>query len=207
MSNFINQVGGPTIVIFIGGIITLIGAVLAAVDQNRIGSRLEEKNEEIIRLNHSISDAITGGDSFCFLRIYQPSSNRKLSAIVVHSGDFPIYDVSCRIVDIDEFRKKADGSQDIYKGVESFLTLGNIAPTQAFETGPVFPTNTAIKRFNIFFSARNGFFVQQLRISILGDEMFTAMRVTRDAKDGSKIILFEEIQENYPKEPDGTINW
>ena len=62
-----SRIDPPTIVIFIGGIISACGAVWASGEQNQDAKRLEKKNDEIIALNEIVNSTLTGGDSFCYL--------------------------------------------------------------------------------------------------------------------------------------------
>lgn len=70
--------------IFIGGIIAAIGAVMAAWQQNKDAQTLAAKNDEIIRLNRVINDAIIGGDSYCYL---SPADNVQNAFFINHVGD------------------------------------------------------------------------------------------------------------------------
>src|SRR5882762_1540173 len=99
LARLVESIGGPTILIFIGGIIAAIGAVWASYDQNTANKKLEQKNEEIARLNRETANAVTGGDSYCYL---MPIANIPEMVTVIQKGEFPLYDVSVRVVDLDD---------------------------------------------------------------------------------------------------------
>lgn len=205
MSNLITQIGGPTILIFLGGIIAAIGAVWASYEQNTMSDRLDKKNEEIIRLNRDISSSITGGSSFCYItttRDAQPAT------MLIHSGDHPIYDVSARIVDLDLFEKVKGRSLTEILSADRSLTLGGMPPSSSRILGQILPTDSDYKRFNIFFSARNGFFTEVLRMKrIANGEWARAIKVTNSPTTGEPKTLFEQVDAEYPRGEDGMVQW
>ena len=205
MNNLITQIGGPTILVFIGGIIAAIGAVWSAYEQNTMSDRLNQKNEEIILLNKSINDAIIGGDSFCYL---MPTAGQTPIPMLVHSGSNPVYDLNMRIVDLDVFDRVKDGTLQEIASADRSLSLGNIPPQSSRVLAAVLTLDTEFKRFNIFYSARNGFFTQELRMRRTPDGVWrTATRVTRNLADGSSRPVFTDVRPDYPTSPDGRVDW
>ena len=66
-----------------------------------------------------------------------------------------------------------------------------------------FPLGTGSKRdFNIFFSARNGLFTQLLRLRKIDGKWIYAMKVERDGK-----LIFEKVDDNFPKTDQGQVQW
>ena len=97
--------------------------------------------------------------------------------------------------------------QDILRAERS-MELGGLAAGSGRMLGSILPIDSDYKRFNIFFAARNGFFTEELRIRKReSGEWIYALRVSRDTSKGSKEILFEKVDPNYPKEKDGTMKW
>lgn len=65
------------------------------------------------------------------------------------------------------------------------------------------PLGTATrKRFNVFFSARNGSFSQLLRMAVVDGSWRSATRVIRDEK-----TVFEEADDDFPRDEAGEIAW
>jgi gas vesicle protein len=60
---------GPASVIFIGVIISALGALWAARQQAKSAEALRNKSDEIAALNREIAQSIIGGDSFCYLSV------------------------------------------------------------------------------------------------------------------------------------------
>ena len=104
----------PAIVIFLGGILSLIGAFWSSTRQSNFNATLAEKNNEIGRLTQENNNLITGGDSFCLMDFLMYDSEGKifsgnnvpdvirLAPIFFHQGKYPLYEVFARIVDLDE---------------------------------------------------------------------------------------------------------
>jgi hypothetical protein len=201
MAKLIESIGGPTILIFVGGIIAAVGAVWASYDQNKTNTKLAQKNEEIARLNRETANAVTGGDSVCYLL---PLANLPGMVTVVQKGRFPLYDVSVRIVDLDD---PASNVASLSAQTRNSFTLGNIPPESAQVLQSVITLVGDRKRFNIFFSARNGFFTQELRMRLVNGEWKSAIRVVCNLPDGKATSLFTQIMDDYPKEKDGSIDW
>jgi hypothetical protein len=201
IAKLVELLGGPTMVIFVGGIIAAIGAVWAAYDQTKSSKQLQEKSEEIARLNRETANTVTGGDSFCYL---MPIGNAPDRVSVIHSGKYPLYDVSVQLVDLDDpaFSKPTFSSIGA-----NTITIGNIPPNSIQVLGSVIKLTGDRKRLNIFFSARNGFYTQQLRMRLVNGEWKSATRVTRNLADGKRETLHTQVQPEYPKENDGSVDW
>lgn len=205
MANFINQIGGPTILIFIGGIIAAIGAVWSAYDQNQLNERLDKKNEEIIKLNRNLNNAVIGGDSFCYV---YPVESSNPYFVLVHSGDHPLYDISFNVRDLDALEKLKPPYR-LRDVIGRQANPGNLGAglTQILDQALLDLTGTS-KRYTIQFSARNGSFVQELRMRKTDDGIWhSALRVKRLDAGPNPPILFTKISDGYPKEPDGSIDW
>jgi hypothetical protein len=100
-AKLLELIGGPTILIFIGGIIAAVGAVWAAIDQNKSSKKLEQKSEEIADLNREIINLSTGGSSYAYLTLgFIPQDTDFCPLTVQQSGAYPVHDVYIRIVDL-----------------------------------------------------------------------------------------------------------
>lgn len=204
MNSLISQVGGPTILIFIGVIISAIGAVWAAYDQNGTSKKLEMKNEEIITLNRKLTDSLIGGSSYCYLL---PESNSPSNALVEHVGEYHLYDVNVRITDLDAIK---DLSVEAHLLATSSIAIGNLVPHYSGWIQNVFPLDGAHRRFLIQISARNGNFYQELQYIRVADKWEWALRLRihqpKDPAQNSAIVL-ERHSENFPLTESGLINW
>jgi hypothetical protein len=206
-----NNIGGPAIVIFIGVLISAAGALWASMQQTASEQTLRLKNKEIAELNRSIAHSITGGDSFCYLAFSLPDNEQSQSLITaVHKGEYPLYDVNIRIVDLDKFDAHVKGREnptlEDFRKADTNLSVGNLAPNQAAMIGrwPL-PQSEEI-RYNIFITARNGFVTELVRIKRIDDKWVSAYKVTSDS-NRKDTLLYEKIDPDFPRDEAGEINW
>jgi hypothetical protein len=163
----------------------LEGRIIELVD------KLEEETQEL--LNH-----MTGGDSYCYMSVM--SNNNGWA--VIHEGEHHLQNLSARICDIDvpfdlpNWMDVANSNVDIgtlFKGMANRCLLP--------------PLTGQHRRFNIFYTASNGAFTQELRLKqVAPDEWIAATRVYRDS-DGPLVILFERIDPDFPLDADGAVGY
>ena len=207
-----NNIGGPAILIFIGALISATGAIWAARQQIASERELKQKNEEITELSKQISYSITGGDSFCYLAFQLPEncSNNNAMAVIVHKGEYPLYDVGIRIVDLAKFARYVKGKEKLSfedtQKAEKSIKIGNISPSQATFLGKWSLPQANDANYNVFISARNGFFTELIRIKCIDDKWVSAYKVDTGPGKETK-LLYEKIHEDFPKNKEGKIDW
>lgn len=127
---------------------------------------------------------------------------------LVHQGEYPLYDLTVRILDMSTFdnmmRQNNSYSDKLREEVQ--LSVSNIAPNQAsmLKTAQL---GTDPLRWNLFFSARNGFFTELLRVRRVGNEWKTALKVIRTRAPSKHVVLLEKIDSGYPLSKDGQVEW
>jgi hypothetical protein len=135
-----------------------------------------------------LSGHITGGDSVCYF--FGPSTRDDTwrDMLVIHSGAHPLYDVVARVCDIDEFEKCRNKliQRLPHPAVDQIVQLGNLVPEHA-RYSPICLSlgHGSYRRFNIFFTARNGSFTQLLRCKRVDGQWAFATRITR----GNDVVL------------------
>jgi len=210
MPTFIN----PGTLIFIGSSIAVVGAFWQYSEQSNYERMLREKSDKIAELSEKNSklaeDAIksvTGGDSYCELVFSTPSSSKAREddvqkLMILHSGEHPLYDVNLRIVDVDKLsttNKDAtlDSFLEALKSAETIKYLGNIAPHSASDFGQLIMPNSGKLDLNLFFSARNGFFNQLIRMRKINGAWLSASKTYRNqpeiSADGKTINMNDVI--------------
>lgn len=171
-----------------------------------LNKQLLTKSEEIAKLNREVRDSVVGGNSFCYIATMLKQGIPRF--VLVHQGKFPLYDLAVRIVDLDKFEElKKEGMtlENLFKS-EVNVNTGNLAPNQVRLLGEVLFQPKETVRLNIFFSARNGFFTQILRIKKVGTEWKSAFKVTQK-KEGKQETLLEKIDDGYPRNEKGVVQW
>lgn len=151
-----------------------------------------------------LSGHITGGDSVCYF--FGPSTREEVwgGMLVFHYGNHPLYEVVARVCDIDEFVKYKDLTTQelLLPGVDQIVQLGNLVPEHArFSPISLSLGKGEYRRFNIFFTARNGSFSQLLRCKRVDGQWTFATRVTR----GNDVVL-EKVDDQF-LQGSSEVNW
>jgi hypothetical protein len=115
---------------------------------------------------------------------------------IIHKGLYPLYDVAVR------FSELARGKAFDIGGALRSYPVGNMAPGFAAMTGIRLPHHGKDLEFNIFFTARNGTWIQFLRMRWVGDGGARATKVMRGTQE-----LHREVSANFPRQQDGSIDW
>jgi hypothetical protein len=164
---------------------------------------------ETAEINEQIASPVTGGGSFAYIvpTFFNPTHNLPMLTLV-HRGEYPLYDLTVRIVDMTTFDKmlRQNNSYSDKLRKELQLSISNIAPNQARMLKTVQLGSDPL-RWNLFFSARNGFFTELLRVRRVGNEWKTALKVIRTPAPSKEQTLLEKIDSGYPLSKDGQVEW
>jgi hypothetical protein len=143
----------PALLTFVGAIIVAAGVFWAALNNAasqkeilRLNRQVTEKSDQIAKLNEHLVDLVTGGDSFIYLDCI-PRQNLPFLVLIHKRGEFPLYDVNVRIVDLHS-KPASLGTQWV---------LGNYPRGTADYTFEhiLLPRNGDEASFSFFFNARN----------------------------------------------------
>ncbi|WP_043311344.1 hypothetical protein [Pseudomonas sp. ML96] len=153
-------------------------------------SGLVEKIEGDTRelLNH-----MTGGDSFCYMSVMADNRNW----MVVHMGDHHLQNLSARVCDLD-----VPDTPNWMQAANTHVTVGTLFKGMCSINSLTKSLTGQHRRFNIFYSASNGTFTQELRLKDVGGDRWAM--ATRVFRDGPGELLYERIDPNFPLEADGT---
>ncbi len=180
--------------------------------QQKIDSGLEKIETAVAQalsnIQETTSDVIgnvTGGESACYLAASKPEENTLRMMCVVHHGKHPLYEVHMRIFDCDMAAERMRNNEPIRMGdlSENNVQVGPLAVGMA----KIIPTEINLgdaksRRFNIFFSARNGTFTQLLRWRKVEDGWMCASQLWRDEQ-----VLYERIDPGFPLNAEGQVEW
>ena len=216
---------GPAGLAFAGAVLVAVAGLWAASHQRalerelrakaeeiaELNKRVVEKSEEIVALNRKIVSSVTGGDSFCYLDF-----TRTLAAItdlfLVHQGKHALFDLTVRVVDVEKFKSIVSvpglSLRDVLQTDALRQNVGTLIPSSSITLSDRWPLPASDRKdYNVFFSARNGFFIQLLRLRRINGVWLRALRVTRDNDKGETITLLEKIDDGYPRDKAGQIEW
>ena len=185
----------------VGGILAAIGSIWSAIEQNALDEEIKQKNEFIINY-------LTGSDSYCYL---EPSSqsleedSTDPDYAIVHRGEYPLYDASMIVTDLDEMKIRKQRGPLSTKDIEQ-VPLGTLPPHQIiYNHGELFLGKEATRRsYNIQFMARNGCWFQNMRFARVDERWCYAIRVTTFQNNKE---LFMHVSGEYPRNNKGDVEW
>lgn len=207
----------PAILACFGAFLSAGGAIWASYEQNKAQKTTEAQTVEIKQLNTKILAlseenkilakegiaSVTGGNGFAYVDILKGLFPNAFSPSVMSESEYPQYDLSIRFFD----EHKNHEAQIVQPLV---LNIATLPPGQSvINRIPAFDLEGKVDyaKFNLFISARNGSFIEELRLRKVGGEWYSAFRVFKHNADGSRALLLERAMEKYPKAPDGSLAW
>jgi hypothetical protein len=179
---------------------------------------LTDKNisltQKTIELTELIQKIQTGGDSYCIFEVFYARNKDGENIIPTlslrHSGEFVLRSVQITVEDY--YRRRVYLSNTSMDKVTSEnltasdirVNVGTLTPNSIIDLGnyKLLPSQNEIL-FRIWIHSENGHFLEKLQhIDIKGDRKH-AIKIT--GKD--ETLIYENINEGFPKNEDGTINW
>lgn len=205
------RIGSPAVVVVVGAFITAGGALWSSSERTKFERELRDRSDEIADLNRKIAASVTGGDSFCYAAMGSVGVAGENAALlmVVHQGEYPLYDVNLRIVDLPEFRRAVDAGQLSLAGPgETTVDVGNMSARSARPIQVWQLPDGDQASYNVFFNARNGFWSQSLRLKRVGGEWKSATQVSKDIMGDEKPpLLHEQVDPEFPLNEQGEVEW
>lgn len=184
-------VGRGVAVVVIGAFVSAGGALWSSGERTRFERELRDRSDEIAELNRRIAASVTGGDSFCYLDVTVNNETGVVGLNVAHEGEYPLYDVNFCIADLQ-------------KGDRIAFQVGNAIPNLVFSVGTIQLPSTCEQDYNVFFSARNGHFMQEIRFRRIDGQWKQAIRV-RWLTDISPVL--ERVEPGFPLNGEGKVEW
>ncbi len=139
-------------------------------------------------------DTVTGASDYGYI-IFNIGQG---SMAFIHVGDHPLYEVEARFVDTDNLNAAPLGV---------VVPIGNSAPHVARLLNAL-PFKDQRQNFTINFTARNGSWLEQLRLRKVDGKWIQALRVLKVEVNGeSKRVMHEDIPKNYVLEGNGKMDW
>jgi hypothetical protein len=191
----------PVLLSFIGALVAAVGVLLSALQQSSYQKALDEKNEKIISLQEAAFGQITGGDSFPYGQLLSDFN----MLVLLPNGQYPIYDLSVEWVDASDFQLP-NSLQDVLAQRHRMI-VGNLYPhlSAAFPfPDNMMPADGAHKRINLFYTARNGYWVQEVLLFAVNSRVLAATRVKKGVVGQ---VIFEKVDEGFPLEALDDAQW
>lgn len=192
---------------------TILWFTFCSIENAELNRQLAQKSDAISELNRQIASSIIGGDSFCYLDLYELQSGSPF-IMLIHMGEYPLYDLNIRIADLNVFEeevRRAEGGPltwHAFRKGDQLLRVGNLAKGNLTIKDDVrLPlSDKGQQGFNIFFSARNGMWTQILRLRLVHHKWTRAYKVVREA-GGKTQVLRQFVDDEFPKDANGEPDW
>jgi hypothetical protein len=149
-----------------------------------------------------ITNQLTGGDSYCYIRFAFPvSSDNQIMAWLENEGDYPIYNTQVRMVDLYKFlilQWSAPMPEEELEKAETLISFGTVAPHSIARLSTITtPEELDAYGFNVWIHTRYRQFVQEARFKRIEGRWRLAHRLFEQTDQGEKLI-FEEISKGFP---------
>ena len=213
---------------FIGVVLAGLGALATHLHESRQRDQhqdelrqrdreLQAKTDEISGLNRQIAeltqrnlDTITGGNSFCYLRIVPSTKDPEATMFVHLQGEFPLRDVFAQLTTLERFNVEAGRpatAQELAYARETF----NIRVLSKTNSGkilwPIPNLAGDTRRFNVEFTALINAWVQVVILRRVNDKWLVATKVVRRLEATGEKPLDEHVDDGFPGKADGKIVW
>lgn len=169
-----------------------------------IQSHIKQMLNELDAKSSDLVGHITGGDSFCYISGSLTSANQLDHIVLIHHGKHPLYNVHVRLVDLEALGQIDEKNMPFEKiqKVETHHKVQDVIPGHIAYIGGYISLGAGnTRRFNVFFTARNGSFSQQLRFKRINGSWVSATKVEKGEQK------FEEVSDYYPRNESGQVEW
>ncbi len=172
---------------------------------NGLSESIKQSQQQFAETMSKSREAIaesTGGDSFCYVDMGGWNGN-ELIANIVQKGRYPLFRVDVTITDIDAFNlelKSKSGTlgSTSRRGFPTIDVLTRVSLWRPLGTYLISPDEES-RSFNIEMFARNGAFVELLRIRKLKEGgLTTAKLVSASYFTNKRGIVLEQIDKTFP---------
>jgi len=170
---------------------------------------LQVKTEEIKALSDRTNASVTGGDSFCYISFALSDDSNQARLVAMSHGNYPVYDAAVRIVDLEKFENAGSKEKISFEELtreDINIPIGNMAPSAASLLNKIDLGSSNEKKYNVFISARNGFFSELIRLRRVDGRWRIAIRVVKD-NNNKESVLFEQVDEKFPRLENGAVDW
>ena len=196
----------------LGGILVIIGSINSKNEQSKFESTIAEKTQTIHDLSKKLEkysdeqiSTMSGGNGYISVYpIYIDGINPALVAL--NSSDYPMYDISMEVSDIDKFRviEKEKGVIHAINEANKIFKLENFGP----HSGKITPyrvdtlyKNLQERNFSINIFARNGKTNEMLKFVNIGNKWLNAFEIKRGEE-----VIYTHVKDGFPKNEDGIVD-
>jgi hypothetical protein len=149
------------------------------------------------RLSSRTMDALTGGESFCYVEILEfGMSNGVLQAMLLQKGINPIFNVQITVTDLDVLKDLTRSRVEAETRFSFQFVRAGTFMTKLFQFRP--GDSVQSKDYSVFIFARNGDFTERLRLRRVNGHWLSAERVDASYYSGKGGLVLEHIDRGFP---------
>jgi hypothetical protein len=156
-----------------------------------------------IQKGRRLQGYLTGGDSYCYVNLL-PENGNTFQIIIVNEGEYPIPDVSIRMVDRQKFGPPGSESADSLMRATTVLNLDRMPAARAVIMGEGnYPTSDK-QDFIIFIEAQNRSVLEYFSSRRVEERWVSAYKImSKDEKE----TLLQRSDPAFPRDTSGQIQW
>ena len=125
--------------------------------------------------------------------------------IMENPSEFPGYDISVRVWDIDNMPKDPTGEEEILSR-SIVVNIPSLAPRTSHSLGSIdVPPSVSTKRFGAQFTSRIGAFVEIINVKKIDETWLFAIRVS--IADATGKVVFRSVDPGFPMNKNGDVDW
>jgi hypothetical protein len=208
----------PLILMIIGGVLGLLGAITTAYQQNAFQdqlSALSRKNAELSENNTKLTEqaltAVTGGDSYCTVEFFPYEAHNIFNVLIHNKGEYPLYDIRVQLIDADALEQPLVNTLGESEKRGETFNVGTIPANRTRYLTDIEIKGTDRKRYGIRIWARNGYFGTSLHLKRLNGHWYRAW-ITKgfyatDQPLSDQRIFERKADGGYPKDEKGEPIW
>lgn len=189
-------------------IVNIVVVVLDDRVKDKETATLKAQLDTLRRQVEDTKKAVTGGNNLCYVNL-DVADNGNAILVIVNDGDTPLYDISFRMWDPIDY----SASNQSPKSLEDFLSrsfnanVGNLPPHSAKTVGNIRLPNSDSKNFEVNIIARNGSFLERLKLRKVRGQWKRAYRVHSGHNRDESTVLIEKADTEFPRDSNGKIRW
>jgi len=195
--------------VLIGGLITLIGGALTAVEQGKMSQKMTQLSTQTLAYQ-------TGSDSYPYIGCSGPDSPTDSIYCALYSvGEFPLYGIRVYVSDLTMLSQELDHKDPLFP--EKFakiadesqrtIAVGDVErQTKVFLTNLPYPAHQHQQDYKFSIRGRNGLWVQLVQWRSVNGKWERASRLGACLEDSVSILL-EDISHEFPRSEIRELRW
>jgi hypothetical protein len=166
---------------------------------------LENSKSQAELLNWQRGDPKTPPRISCAQAV-MPDGGLTIHFSMENPSEFPAYDISARLWDIDNLPKGTTGLEELIRSSIVVVNIPSLSPqTVQILRSLEIPATTRSKKFGAQFTTRVGGFSENIAVEKRNGAWLFAIQMRRF--DASNELIFKEVDKGFPLNAAGEVDW